>query len=226
MNLIAKILKSKKNTISQFYESLEDLPLYNWSKMHEKNDLNWLRIDYDGRQKQIKENETLLGIKKRLHDEYFLIWNDDKFKETLQKRDEINYYVGLYNIVKSNLDRLWAGYDNSQMESRLVTIRQLKKLHYVMPELNSFEGDRIELERLYQQNEGVKTKIKMLSDSLEVDNQKETRRLNTQLADISKTLELGYPINAKEITVADWIDLQKQAIDLARKRKVSEENKG
>jgi len=214
-------MKPDKTKIKQIelemYESLEDLWLYNWSKMQEKNDVNWLRVDFDGRQTKIQD-DRLIDLKKRLEDEYFLLWDDDKFKETLEKRNEINYYIGLYENVKAILDRMWLGFDNSQMENRLIYIRQLKELRYVMPELNTVMGDKKELERLYQQNEGVKTKIKLLSDDIEVDGQKITRRLNTQLIGISKTLELGFNIDSKTITVADFIDLQKQAIEINNKR--------
>lgn len=223
-----RLLKLKpKEPEFQLYESLEDLPLYNWSKMQEKNDINWLRIDFDGRQKKIENKESLLKLeelKKRLEDEFFLIWDDDKFKETLQKRHEIKYYIGLYEVVDATLNRIEAGYVNQQMESRLISIRKLKQLRYIMPELNSVEGDRIEIKRLRQQNDGIKTKIQLLAGDIETEGKKVTRRLNTELAGVSKTLELGYAIDAKTITVADWIDLQKQAIEINEKNKRSQTN--
>lgn len=211
----------KKQIKLQLYESLEDLPLFNWSKMNEKNDVNWLRMDFDGRQSKIQDDRMIL-LKKRLEDEYFLLWDDDNFKETLDKRKDINYYIGLYENVNAILNRMWLGFSNDQMENRLIYIRQLKALKYVMPELNSVEGDRIELERLFQQNEGIKTKIKMLLDDIEVDGKKKTRRLNTELANISSILDLGYSINAKEISVADYIDFQKQAKIIIAKQKTKE----
>jgi len=215
-----KTVKNKEPKI-QYYDSLEDLWLYNWSKMHEKNEVNWLIIGFDGRQKLIKNDELYL-VKKRLEDEYFEIWNDDNFRTTLEKRNEINYYIGLYENVKAILDRMWLGFDNSQMENRLIYIRQLKQLRYIMPELNSVQGDKEALEKLYQQNEGVKTKINLLADDIKVEGTKITRRLNTELAIVSKTLELGYAIDAKSISVADWIDLQKQAQEVNSKRTTKE----
>lgn len=223
-----KLIKpEEKEPELQLYESLEDLPVYNWSKMQEKNDFNWLRIDFDGRQKKVfnkKDIEKLTELKKFLEDEFFIIWDDDNFKETLEKRNEISYYIGLYEVVDANLNRLEAGYENQQMESRLITIRQLKQLRYVMPELNSVEGDRIEIKRLRQQNEGIKTKVQLLSGDIETEGKKVTRRLNTELANVSKVLELGYAIDARATTVADWIDLQKQAIEVNEKNKRKQTN--
>jgi hypothetical protein len=209
-------MKTKEPKI-QFYDSLEDLPLFNWHKMHEKNEVNWLIIGFDGRQKLIKNNELFL-IKRKLEDEYFVLWDDDNFKQTLEKRNEINYYIGLYENVKAILDRMWLGFHISQLESRLIYIRQLKALRYIMPEINSLQGDKEELERLYQQNEGVKTKINLLVDDIKVEGTKVTKRLNTELAIVSKILELGYAIDSKSISVADWIDLQKQAQEINFKR--------
>lgn len=217
-----KLLKTKNKEIElELYESLEDLPLFNWHKMQEKNDVNWLRYNFDGRQALIQDDRMIL-LKKKLEDEYFLIWDDDTFKSTLEKRNEINYYIGLYENVKAILDRMWLGFDINQMENRLIYIKQLKQLRYVMPEVNTLIGDKTELERLYQQNEGVKTKINLLADDIKVENTKVTRRLNTELMGVSKTLELGYAIDAKSISVADWIDLQKQAIEINSKRIIKE----
>ena len=226
-----KLIKTKKEEPKkielQLYESLEDLPAYNWSKMQEKNDFNWLRIDFDGRQKKVDDESQLLqliALKKALEDECFLLWDDDNFNQTLEKRNEINYYIGLYETVDANLNRLEVGYENQQMESRLITIRQLKQLKYVMPELNSVEGDKIEIQRLRQQNEGIKTKIKLLSGDIETEGVKETRRLNTKMANVSKILELGYAIDPKTTSEADWIDLQKQAIQINEKNKRNQSN--
>lgn len=215
-----KIVKQEQPEV-QFYDSLEDLPLFNWHKMHEKDEINWLIIGFDGRQKIIQNDELFL-VKKRLEDEYFELWDDDNFRVTLEKRNEINYYIGLYENVKAILDRMYLGFDISQMESRLIYIRQLKALRYAMPELNSVQGDKEALEKLYQQNEGVKTKINLLADDIKVENTKKTRRLNTELANISKVLELGYAIDSKNISVADWIDLQKQAKEVNSKRTTKE----
>lgn len=222
-----KLVKTKEPELKplEVYESLDDLWLYNWSKMQEQNDVNWLRIDFDGRQKRVVDAIHILelnALKKRFEDEYFVIWDDDNFKDILKKRNEMNYYIALYDNVQSILNRMYAGFENSQMENRLIFIRQLKQLKYNMPEFNSVEGDRKELTRLYQQNEGIKIKIQLLADDLKVEQTAVTRSLNVELANISKTLELGYSINAKEITVVDWIHFQKEAKEIIDKRKLKE----
>lgn len=231
-----KLLKYTKKKVPvlrelQLYVSLEDLPLHNWSKMQEKNDVNWLRIDFDGRQPKINDNR-LIKLKKALEDEYFILWNDDKFTDTLKKRNEIAYYIALYDNVNAILSRMRigiiAGIGDKEVEkslsheSRLIFIRQLKQLRYVMSELNSVHGDLEEINRLFAQNEGVKTKINLLLDSIEKETTKVTRRLNTELGDVAKILGYGYALNAKKITVADWIDLQKQAIEINSKQKTQE----
>lgn len=217
----------------QLYESLDELWLYNWSKMQEKNDVNWLRIDFDGRQPKIKD-DRLDKLKKDFEDEYFILWDDDKFKEALEKRNEIAYYIALYQNVKVILQRMrlgiMAGIGDGDvenvltLESRLIFIKQLAKLNYKMPELNSVYGDLEELNRLDLKNEGVKTKIQMLSDDIETDGKKITRRLNVELANVSNILGYSHTFNAKEITVADWIDFQKLAIQEIEKRKRTQTN--
>lgn len=214
--------KSKKQENElPFLNSLDLVYAFAWSKLQEENDVNWLREGYDGRQKKIKSNE-LNEIRKKLEDEAFLLMDDDNFNSILHKRMLIYDYESKYNTVIFVLQRMWMGYGDNQMESRLKHIKLLNKLDFKMPELNSVLGDKKELERLFQQAEGIKTKIKLLSDDIQSEGSKVTRSLNKDCIAVGKIIECGYIINPKEISQAYWIDLQKTAQEIIRKPKPTE----
>jgi hypothetical protein len=87
-----------------------------------------------------------------------------------------------------------------------------------MQELNSIDGDREEIIRINNEIQGIKTQIAILQDELKVDAVKETRSLNFQLKLMSKALQLGFSLNAKEITVLEYIEMQKEIYEITKKR--------
>jgi len=65
-------------TKTEYYDSLETLPLYNWDKwITSKND-NWFIVGYDNRQKVI-ESQELKELAAKLEDEYFTLLDDISF---------------------------------------------------------------------------------------------------------------------------------------------------
>lgn len=212
-------LKPRRNL--NYLNSLDLVSAYAWSKMQEENDYNWLRDGFDGRQKRIKDI-SLEQIRKDLEDKAFLLMDDDNFNTILSKRMEIYKYAEKYELVKTILQRMWMGFGDMQMENRLVFIQKLKLLGFKMSELNSVEGDRIELERLFSQVEGIKTKINLLIDDIKVEGSKVTRSLNKDIINVCKIVECEMQ-DAKKISQAFWIELQKTAHEINEKRRLKEQ---
>lgn len=214
----------KPDRILPYAQNLEDITAYSWHKMIEDNDVNWIRIGFDGRQPKITD-PVLLEIKIKLEDEAFKIMNNDNYKIILTKRVEINRYNDLYKVVVPLLRRMQFGFQNDQLEDRLEYIKILKQLRFSMPELNSVQGDLIEIDRLLQQAEGIKTKIQLLADDIKAEGSKETRSLNNQMIVVGEILKPGYMLDPKKISQAYWIELQKRASETneANKRNNSKE---
>lgn len=216
--------QKKKEIILPYAKSLEDVTSYSWHKMIEENDINWLRIGFNGRQPKIQD-VVLDEIRTKLEDEAFRLMDNNNFNDILAKRVEINRYSDTYKAVIPILYRMQIGFNNDQLKERVEWIRILKELKFRMPELNSVEGDLKEIERLFQQAEGIKTKIQLLADEISVEGSKETRSLNKQMIVVSKILETGYMLDPKKISQAYWIELQKTASEINEANKRNIQNK-
>lgn len=217
-----KTLKIRKtNQDLKYLDSLDLVSAYAWSKMQEENDVNWLREGFDGRQKKIKD-ARLYEIRKKLEDEAFKIMADDHFNDILFKRMQIYQYAEKYDLVKTILQRMWMGFGDNQMQNRIDLIDKLKQLGFRMRELNHVMGDKEELERLFQQVEGIKTKIQLLVDDIKVEGSKITRSLNKDMVNVCKILEFSYH-DPKVISQAYWMEMQKMANEIIKQQKRTEQ---
>lgn len=197
-----------KLTKINYYDSIENLPLYNFDKYRNTRDLNWFIVNYDGRAKKI-ENEQLNSIEKVILDEYFKAIDDRSFTNRLQKWGEIEALKLKYHVVKSLISRMWLGFADNQMEVRLLFIKELAKHGFRMSEVNTIDGDAVELQRLNTACEGIKTKISLVDMELNKDAKVETTSLAKQLQIATIGLQYPYRLNPKEITVSEWIEICK-----------------
>ena len=192
----------------EYFDSIEILPLYNFDKYRNTKDLNWFIVGFDGRQKK-EVNPELKAIESIILDEYFKALDDKSFSRRLQSWAKIDALKTQYNIVKSLLNRMHLGFADFQMETRLLFIKELSKHGFKMPEINSIDGDYVELQRLNTSCEGIRTKIALIEIELNKDAKIETTSLSRQLQIATLGLQYPYRLNAKEITVSEWIEICK-----------------
>jgi len=79
---------------------------------------------------------------------------------------------------------------------------------FKMSEINTIDGDAVELQRLNTQCEGIKTRISLIEIELKKDEKVESTNLNKQLLIAQIGLQINR-INPKEITVSEWIEITK-----------------
>lgn len=197
-----------KLTKTKYYDTIETLPLYNFDKYRNTRDLNWFIVSYDGRQTKIK-SEILDKIEKVILDEYFKAIDDRSFTNRLQKWAEIETLKLKYHVVKSLINRMWLGFGNDQMETRFLFIKELAKHGFKISEINTVDGDEVELRRLNAGCEGIKTKIALIELELNKDVKVETTSLSKQLQIATIGLQYPYRLDAKTITVLEWIEICK-----------------
>jgi hypothetical protein len=192
----------------EFYNSLENLPLYNWNKLTTINDYNWLIVGFDGRQTKVKDSRLeVLAI--QLQDDYFKLLNDRSFTNRLQKMAKIDNLSTRYNIVTALLQRMSLGFADCQMETRYQFIEMINKFGFNMPQINTVDGDIAEIVRINSELQNIKTQIKILNDELKVENKGSEPNLNKQLILIGLGLGLNYRLNPKEITVSEYVEMCK-----------------
>jgi len=192
----------------KYYDTIETLPLYNFDKYRTTTDLNWFRQDYDGRQTKIK-NEALQPIEKVVLDEYFKAIDDRSFTNRLQKWCEIETLKLKYHVVKSLINRMWLGFGDKEMETRLIFVKELAGHGFKMSEINTVDGDAVELQRLNTGCEGIKTRISLIEIELKKDANIESVSLAKQLQIATIGLQYPYRLNPKEITLLEWIEITK-----------------
>jgi hypothetical protein len=114
-----------------------------------------------------------------------------------------------YNIVKSLVNRMWLGFADNDMETRLLFVKELARHGFKMQEINTKEGDAEELMRLNVGVDGIKTKIHLLEKELTKEDKIESSSLAKQLQIATIGLQYSYRLNPKEITVSEWIEITK-----------------
>jgi hypothetical protein len=194
--------------MTEYYDSIEVLPLYNWDRYTTTRDNNWLIIDFNGRQPKI-DNEELTALEGKLQEEYFKAVDDRTFVKKLQKWAKIDNLRTRYNVIAMLCQRLWLGFGDMQMELRQNYIEIINKFGFNMPLINTVEGDAEEIALITQSMQNIKTQIEMLESELKTDEKKQTYSLNKQMVLVSLGLGLAYKIDAKQTTVSEWIELCK-----------------
>lgn len=200
----------------EYYDSLEELSLYNWDRYTSTKDPNWFIIGYNGRQTKVN-NETLKHLETKFKDDYFKLINDRTFSNKLQKWAKIEWLTTKYNLITTLVNRMWMGFADFQMEMRANYINMINQYGFKMPLVNSTEGDAEELLKINNSIQNIKTQIKILQDELKEDGKQETVSLNKQLIIIGMGLGLNYKINSKEISVSEWVEFCKLLEEKSKK---------
>jgi len=187
----------------KFYDSLDDIPLFSWDKFMTQDNDNWLIQGFDGRQPIVKDDK-LTEIAIKLKDEYFDIAGGDMFVQKLQKGAKRDYLLLKYDTIKHLLELFMNDAVINNAETRLFCIQQLRKFGYDLPEINDYEGDVIANNGVISSMDGIITQIHIINDDLKRETAKSN--LNKELILVSMGLELGYRLNAKAISVTEWLE--------------------
>lgn len=76
-----------------YYTSIEDLPIWNWNKIHEKGDYTYLRLHRINSQNTKKEHAEMKLIWENMFEEYVQHFGFSKnFLDQLEKRKQIAFY--------------------------------------------------------------------------------------------------------------------------------------
>lgn len=211
---------NKVSELPNHYASIEDLSLYRWDKYTQTKDNNWFLVDYDGRQTKIDES-VLKEVENQLIDQYFKAIDDRGFSLKMQKWSKMDWLKSKYdtcNLLLSELNfTIQQDAHEYFIERRLVYINELKKWGLKFPVLNSVYDDSILIRDYTAALEGIKTQIALISNELQIDGKKEHASLIKQLKIAELGLGYSYRLDAKQISVAEWIEICKLLDEKAKK---------
>jgi hypothetical protein len=204
---------AKSNKIDselKYYESIEDLVLYNFDRYMATKDNNWFIIGYSGRESKI-DNEQLKKVEETILEQYFTAIDDRGFKNKLQTWAKIDNLITKYNVVSEMVKIFSNGFDLSieGQEMRYKYIEMFKNYGFKLPLMNSISGDIEQCNIILHQLQGIKTQISLLQSTLKEDGQQQKITLQRQLQIATIALSYPYRLNPKEITVAEWIEIGK-----------------
>jgi len=80
----------------------------------------------------------------------------------------------------------------------------IRKFGITIPEINDYEGDVIAINEAISSMDGIVTQINIINDDLKREETKSN--LNKELILVSMGLELGYKLDAKSISVSEWLE--------------------
>lgn len=79
--------------MEMIYESIEDLPIWNWNKIHDKGDLTYLRINRINGHKTSEEHKSLSETWDKIFSEYIDRFGfSDSFLSIMDKKKQIAFY--------------------------------------------------------------------------------------------------------------------------------------
>jgi len=190
----------------KIFQSIDELPIYNFDRFLATQDNNWMLKDYDGRATRIDIGTPEIEIM----EQYYNALQDRNFEVKLQKWAKIDNLIAKYKAVAEIIFIMYSGFEPTKLgqELRFSLIQELKAWRYKMPEINSVVGDIENLNRISSELQGIKNQIAILQNELKDDGKKENISLYKQLAIIQMGLEIA-PINPRKVVVAQWIEYVK-----------------
>lgn len=187
------------------FEGIHDLWLYNYDMYCKTLDYNWFRTDYTGKESKLEE-ALLYPHAMKIIDEYYLRLNNKSFQINIQKMAKINTLQTKFFSINTLLDILEIGFDNGEMEQRLLTVLELNNYGFRFPQLGSHVDDLENVSICRIQSKAIKNEISKLKDTLRKESTDVVKETSRILKEIKIALNIVENINIKSVTLLDFIE--------------------
>lgn len=190
-----------KSTSSNIYRKCDEMPLWNFQKYLETNELKYFT-------KELKEAKGLDIVMNDFFIEYLELTKNNSVYRKFSNIYKLMKLEGKYKCIVLLTNSLY-NYDIKYgIDTFNNLVAELDKWGYKI----DIKGDIFEqLETINQRNRVLETQINALQIELKKEDKEESQSIEAQLISVSRILELNYKLNAKDITVMEWVEFQKQA---------------
>lgn len=131
---------------SRKYSSIDDLPMYNWQKIHETNEFKWLFVNNN----EIENSQELECLWSKIYDEYLIEFGlSDEFKQIIELKKKIADLQADY-ILKE--DKVLINFINVEKNA-------LRQLYETSKQGSTFRESLVHLEKM----QGIKIKTKEIT---------------------------------------------------------------
>jgi hypothetical protein len=130
----------EKRCSNRYYKSIEDLPVYNWWKLHEENDFKYLLRDSNK-----KVNRYAINIFKSIKDEFVNEFGiDRRYEQYLDKVWKLEMYNIKMALTGDKSDKIFA--DNLEFEIEDLLNEQETKVHnHGVMHIEKYMGFRLDI---------------------------------------------------------------------------------
>lgn len=190
----------------KYYRNCDELPIYNFFKIKETNDLSYLYLDFD-EYNEVEVEEKMKDVWESLLEEYSNLTGDNS---TIRYYDLIREIIALesrFDVVNTLLQMI-----NIGGMSREMLISYSKALKVWKYNLNVDKPLKDEIAKLIKQLKQSKNKIRLkLEEKKEIEksNEGESMSLVEQQVAIEDALDKN-EVNLKTTTVAKWLAMIKK----------------
>jgi hypothetical protein len=182
------------------YLKCDELPIWNFYQLLKTNDFNYL-LKKNSRKIKESDTENLNKLYFDLFNEYVELSKNESVISLLKKRAKINILNMRALVCTLSIDYIIQDIDKE------FYIDILKK-QGISFDLN--KDFQTEIQNSIQWVKAFKQEIKELEFELNEKTTQEEKSVESQAISISRSLNLAYRLNTKEITVTEWLSLIEQ----------------
>ena len=190
----------------KYYRNCDELPIYNFYKVLETNELCYLYLDYDGYEK-MKVIEVLGGVWEGIYEEYLKLVGDNTTILYYEVVNNLLYLETRYSVVSTLLQQIVMGrMDKDMLRAYILQLREWK--YYIDDEkpLND------EISRMVRQLKASENRIRLKKEEKK---QLETAKSNEKMSLIDQQVKLEQALSRNEIdtkrtVVSKWITMIKE----------------
>lgn len=191
-----------------FYEHPRDMPLWKFQKYLETQDLRYFTVEH----KSHKDSDNIMTA---FFGYYLNLTANQQVLNRFGIMHDILRYKEKYNDVMRLTKTIYNYPKDLPVEKLKELINQLEKWNYkVKKDKDIFE----EIEAIYNRAQGIKTKIELLKSKIIEEDSVTNKTIESQIIFVERILELNYKIKAKEISVLEWIEYQKEVKNILNKK--------
>lgn len=199
----------------KYYKNCSDLPIYNFFKISETNNLGYLVIGYD--EEKVINDKKLVGLWDNILEEYYKLTNDSNSLLILEVTRELIYLKKRFEIVSLLLEQLSKGIKSKEI--RFKYFDALNEWEYYIKKDKPLGS---ELNRMYKQLKASFNTISIKQAEYDELNKKsETKKtsLIEQIVKLEQALSRN-EIDDKKTSVAKYIALinEVKLINQARRK--------
>tara|TARA_R110000822_G_scaffold2062_1_gene9738 strand:- start:243 stop:878 length:636 start_codon:yes stop_codon:yes gene_type:complete len=205
-----------------YYRNCDELPIFNFYKVLEEKDFNYLYPKFDG-YNAVEKHSDIEETWKEIYEEYLDLSGDKTTLEYYELIGDIMYLTTRYKVVSALLTILATS--TMEKEVTLLYVAELKNWDYVINTKNPFEK---EMEKMVIQLRQSENRIRIKESKLEELKKENSSNENFTLVKQQVKLEQALSrneINIKTVSVSKWIEMMNEVKEIKEQQRQQQQQR-